>query len=358
MTPRPCPRHLSRALTLLLAASLLLVVPSRGAGDEPADAANDVPTRIMLLGDSVTQGSAGDWTWRYRLWRHLRAAGADVDFVGPDRHLADQAGPSYAYADRSFDQDHAAAWGLWAAAGMERVGGLVTTHRPDVVVVMLGINDLLFNAPAESVLWCLQRIVEEARAADPGVDVVLSEVTQTWGTLDGRAEAVNAGLPALAASLTTPESRVSIAHAAAGYRVSHTFDGSHPSAQGEVRIAAAVADALSLLGIGAPYPRPLRTVGNVPRPPVILRARPANRAVRLSWKPPAGATSFFLWRRDATAKHRWHRMAQPVTGTKLRVTGLRNLHRYEFKMKARKGGITVWDVTSPMVSGSPPPLNR
>ncbi len=313
----------------------------------------DGPTRIMLLGDSVTQGSAGDWTWRYRLWRHLGAAGADVDFVGPHQHLADPAGPSHAYADRAFDRDHAAEWGMWAAAGMERVTGLVAAYRPDVIVVMLGINDLIFQAPTEAVLWCLQRIVELARAVDPEVDVVLSEVTQTWVTSDGRAAAVNDGLLEVASSLTSAESRVVIAHAAAGYHVTHTYDTSHPSAQGELRVAAAVADALSLLGVGTPYARPLPVVGNVPRPPVILRARAADRAVRLSWDPPAGATSFLLWRRDATRRQRWQRMAGPVMGRKLRVAGLRNQHRYEFKMKARKGHVTVKDVSSRVVSARP-----
>ena len=313
----------------------------------------DGSARIMLLGDSVTHGSAGDWTWRYRLWRHLEAVGAEADFVGPATDLADRAGPSQDYADPGFDRDHAAVWGMWAAAAMERAAELVLAHRPDVIVVMLGVNDLVGNAPADAVLWCLRRIVEEARTVDPGVDVVLSEVTQTWFTVDGRAAAINDELPALAASLTTPESQVAIAHASWGYRIGHTYDTSHPSAQGELRIAAAVADALSGLGVGAPYLRPLPTVGNVPRPPVVLRARAANRAVRLSWDAPAGATSFLVWRRNVTTKERWHRMPHPVLGTRLRVSGLRNHHRYEFKMKARKGDKTVKDVTSRVVSARP-----
>ena len=43
--------------------------------------------RILIVGDSMTQGSAGDWTWRYGLWKHLDDADVDVDFVGPNDDL-------------------------------------------------------------------------------------------------------------------------------------------------------------------------------------------------------------------------------------------------------------------------------
>lgn len=27
---------------------------------------------VMVVGDSITQGTEGDWTWRYRLWEWFR----------------------------------------------------------------------------------------------------------------------------------------------------------------------------------------------------------------------------------------------------------------------------------------------
>lgn len=38
---------------------------------------------MMIVGDSLTQGSEGDWTWRYRLWEWLKSQEVLVDFVGP-----------------------------------------------------------------------------------------------------------------------------------------------------------------------------------------------------------------------------------------------------------------------------------
>jgi hypothetical protein len=44
----------------------------------------------------------------------------------------------------------------------------------------------------------------------------------------------------------------------------HTWDGTHPNAQGELRIAAAFADTLAgQLGIGAPFPRPFPKVSEI-----------------------------------------------------------------------------------------------
>jgi hypothetical protein len=38
---------------------------------------------VMVVGDSISQGGEGDWTWRYRLWEWLKSQEIVVDFVGP-----------------------------------------------------------------------------------------------------------------------------------------------------------------------------------------------------------------------------------------------------------------------------------
>ena len=39
--------------------------------------------RIMIVGDSITKGSSGDYTWQYLLYKHLRADGVSPQMVGP-----------------------------------------------------------------------------------------------------------------------------------------------------------------------------------------------------------------------------------------------------------------------------------
>lgn len=61
--------------------------------------------RVMFVGDSMTIGSAGDFTWRYRMWQHLnRTFGGPYRIVGPRSELYDTAAGaavSYAYRDRT-----------------------------------------------------------------------------------------------------------------------------------------------------------------------------------------------------------------------------------------------------------------
>lgn len=108
---------------------------------QSSSVAADVPVRILVVGDSVTQGSAGDWTWRYRLWRHLQATSAvPVDLVGPRDDLYDhraRTSGNHDYVDPAFDTQHAARWGTNLAVADVPIHQLVETYQPDVVVALL-----------------------------------------------------------------------------------------------------------------------------------------------------------------------------------------------------------------------------
>ena len=66
--------------------------------------------------------------------------------------------------------------------------------------------------------------------------------------------------------MTTPASPVVLADTAREFiAADHTWDGTHPNPRGEIRIAAAFADALAgAFGLGAPYPRPYPDLPDVP----------------------------------------------------------------------------------------------
>jgi len=49
---------------------------------------------MMVVGDSISQGGEGDWTWRYRLWEWFRKEDVVVDFVGPLLGTRPQAVPA------------------------------------------------------------------------------------------------------------------------------------------------------------------------------------------------------------------------------------------------------------------------
>lgn len=333
----------------------VLAAPVAPAAAEPTPE----PVRVLLVGDSVTQGSAGDWTWRYRLWQHLAAAGVAVDLVGPRTDLYDNVAEEHgstAYADGAFDRDHAARWGMQVEVLDVPIEQLVAEHRPDVVVEMLGFNDLYAQRSPETVATRIGRFVDEARSADPAVDVVLAEATQSWFP---SVPDLNARLPVVAAAATNAESRVVVAATAAGHdMLEDTWDGSHPNARGEVRIAWAVADALHGLGIGPAADRtvPFPPVG--PRTGARLAAAAGDGSATLTWSGPPGATSQYVWVRDLTVGQPWTRLPFRVEGGAWTGRHLTNGHRYDYRLQPVKGddepgGRVFSDVVS--VVPAPPP---
>jgi hypothetical protein len=54
---------------------------------------NPGATRIMVVGDSISQGVEGDWTWRYRLWEWFKSQDIAIDYVGPFLGTRPQAVP-------------------------------------------------------------------------------------------------------------------------------------------------------------------------------------------------------------------------------------------------------------------------
>jgi hypothetical protein len=184
-----------RPLRILCAALLavpLLALPTPAAADPP-------PTKILLVGSSTTHGSSGDYTWRYRLWKHLTGHGVNVDFVGPDNHLYDNVHSTStsfletdAYVDPAFDRDHEARWGRFLGAfagqspgGRQLIGADVTAYQPDYVVVMLGLNDLTWYTTRDPALVAadMGEFIANARAARPTVRLVLVAVQPTKGAL-------------------------------------------------------------------------------------------------------------------------------------------------------------------------------
>lgn len=331
-----------KSLLGLVVGILLLgsVVAARGLSRGPgAEDEGDRPLRIMLVGDSVTQGSAGDWTWRYRLWKHLRGLGVDVDFVGPESALYDLPNvfeDSYEYVDPDFDQDHAAGNGETFETSPP-IAGLVEEFQPDVVVEMLGINDLeLERVSAETVDGRLEDFVESAREVEPGVDLVLSRLPQLW--LRDEVAEYNALLDDTAEQLDTEESRLVVATPEIGFNSQdHVTEFAHPNAAGELVIAAAVADALAQLGIGEPYPRPLPDVEVGPRLAPILSATAGDGQVELAWTAPPGASEYRLFQRDVALGEDFFRRPERLVGEYFVVKDLINGHAYEFKLEAIKG---------------------
>ena len=361
---RRCLLRLVLVLTVAAAAAVaanLVVVPPAGAGQASARQASGEPLRVLIVGDSVTQGSAGDFTWRYRLWAHLTAGGAAVDFVGPRDDLQDNidgGAGSQDYADPAFDRDHAARWGQTLAFFVRDVApieDLVATYHPDVVIEMLGVNDLTFlTHSADRVASDMRAFVAKARSADPAVDVVLGHLSQTWYD---KVPEFNALLDGLAIELDDATSRVTTAAVDTGFALQlDTWDPAHPNAQGEVLIAAAMADALAGLGLATPYPRPVPVVPLGPRQAAVVQATATDGGASLTWTGPPGADHEIVWLRDVSLHQGWTPLPDRVAAKTTTLSGLTNGHTYAVTLQPVKG---YWpaadDVRSAVVRVRPLP---
>ncbi|MDX6331839.1 MAG: hypothetical protein QOI83_4222, partial [Streptomycetaceae bacterium] len=136
----------------------------------------------------------------------------------------------------------------------------VRTHRPDILLVSLGLIDLGFYTTAEQTEANLRRFIEEARSADPEIAAVLLPVIpNTRADLDpdfaDQCEELNTRMAKAIADLGTPSSPLLLASRPAGYDILlDTYDGTHPNASGEHRLAAAFADSMhQAWDMGAPY---------------------------------------------------------------------------------------------------------
>jgi hypothetical protein len=220
--------------------------------------------RIMPVGDSMTIGSAGEHTWRYRLWRHLCGTyGGPFTLVGPRETLYDKAADaptSYAYADPGFPRAHLAGWGEGWLHMAPLIGEAVRSCRADVLLVSLGLIDLGFYTNAEQTAGNVREFVAGARAADPRVRMVVLPVipnvrARSDDAFAAQVAAFNELLAKTAADLDEPRSPLLLASIPSSYDIhSDTYDGTHPNESGEHKIAAAFADAMYQgWDVGEPY---------------------------------------------------------------------------------------------------------
>lgn len=253
------------ACLTMLAAGLALLggIPAATADDGEAP----VPPRILVLGDSLTQGFGGDATWRYWFWREANRQKVLVDLVGPDRGFAAGFGTRYERPNLYFDRDHAARGGASVNDQIAVVDQLMATYQPQVVVVELGANDVLRGDSGETVAAEIEELLGRVWLAAPQARVLLAEIPPHPTRPEASAAGAEANLR-LAARFAE-DARVVIAHnrtdaALPWVPALHTFDGLHPNAAGQTLLAQHLADAFHRAGL-------------LPQPPAIYRTR--------SWAP-------------------------------------------------------------------------
>ena len=208
---------------------------SQGAGSDPVTATplpqrSDVTVRIMPLGDSITQSVTPYNSYRYYLWHLLLSENYRVDFVG-SRNGVGGGLP----ANPDFDMDHEGHAGWRADEILANIQAWAMQASPDAVLLHIGHNDLCQGQSIASTVVDIGGIVDVLRTVNPHIHILLAQLI---ASSDCGIPLLNAKLPALVADKTTAESPITLVDQYTGFDASTmTFDGTHPNAIGDLRMA-------------------------------------------------------------------------------------------------------------------------
>ncbi|MEV7966112.1 GDSL-type esterase/lipase family protein [Sphaerisporangium sp. NPDC088356] len=238
---------------------------------------------IMIVGDSISQGREGDYSWRYRFWRNLTELEIPARFVGPwagtwvssavqpGDHPAHPADPVHAGRYRrgiAFGGSrHYASWGRMLREAKDNIRDAVAAYDADYLMVALGFNDLAWGVSRPAGLLAdAETFVRRARDSNPDVQLLIANVVHRTRLRDH---------PSLARDITTYNRELSFSLAAMSTARSRTvlvdldgvydpygdaYDGVHPNSGGEIKIALAFERVFSLefdygrAGLLAPVP--------------------------------------------------------------------------------------------------------
>jgi hypothetical protein len=343
-------------LTLFLGA-LAPVVTAAPAAAAPAG-------KVMIVGDSISQGHEGDYTWRYRLAQHLSNAGAVPNFVGPwtgTNKLPAAYPPGWpntasppvhdgAYRQGiSFDADNLAQWGWQMHQAKDVIQAQVQTYVPDYLLIELGFNDLAWgiNSP-QGTLDDLRTLISRARAAKPNVRIVIGTVVHR-SPLDGFPNLprdisdFNSLLGIAMPTISTSTSPAVMADLDLAYNPStDTCDGLHPNVRGEYVIAKTFADTMfGAFSVGAAFgPLPASMPANLtPGPPPSITTQQVGWDIKVSWTHVFGATGYRFFYRDVTRGDVFAETVFPIFADSWTAGAIPAGHRMEFYVESMRGDL-------------------
>lgn len=238
--------------------SVPALADSLGTGSNPALANStpfDVPParRIMVIGDSISEGGFGYNSFRRAVWNGLvsRDSKPLVDFVGTRYGVTNNGGSCGVNSatngmppNPEFDPDHQAYWG-WCVDGVNtelpgRLTTLATNHlTPDIALVHLGTNDINQQGQTGAQISTeLEALIGTLRARNPSIRILLAKLIPFQGG-EAQISLLNAEIESLASNpaINTPASPITLVDQNTGFTAGDRYDPFHPNESGEAKMA-------------------------------------------------------------------------------------------------------------------------
>jgi lysophospholipase L1-like esterase len=188
-------------------------------------------TRIMAMGDSITQAFSGTPSYRYYLYQLLTQAGFGVDFVG-SMIGATNGNPS----QLGFDQNHEGHSGWRADELAQHAAEWAAAYKPEILLLHAGSNDVEQGQSTDSTIDDLRSIINGVRSQVPDVKVLIAQIIPSQGH-DSLVSSLNNAIPSLASEISNNQSPVNVVDMNSGFSLNDTFDGIHLTSNGESKMA-------------------------------------------------------------------------------------------------------------------------
>ena len=183
--------------------------------------------KVMPLGDSITDGYNIPGGYRKRLWQRLvTQEGYSFDFVGSLSNGPTELG----------DKNHEGHSGWKIRDIRANIDSYINSAQPDLVLLMLGSNDMYANDDLPNAPGRLQELVQRINILRPGVTTILSTVTNR-SDQQSKIPPFNAELPGVVQNLNNMGYNVVLVNAYAALTLSDLADGVHPNAGGYDKLA-------------------------------------------------------------------------------------------------------------------------
>ncbi|MEV0132201.1 ricin-type beta-trefoil lectin domain protein [Dactylosporangium sp. NPDC050688] len=282
--------HRLRLISTAAAVTVLAATVAVAAAS-PAHAESNRGVRVMPLGASITDGFTTPGGYRTGLWQRFVRGGYAVDFVGSASNGPASLG----------DRDHEGHTG-WRIDQIDaRVADWLRATNPHAVLLHVGTNDVSQNHGLANAPGRLSGLIDKIQLHAPGVEIFVAQLVPSSNSAnETRIRAFNAALPGVVAGKGP---RVHLVDMHSVVSVSDLADGTHPTAAGYDKMAAAWYSALRSV------PNSLRPAGPPTAKAVNLTNARSLRCLDVNRASTAAGAATIIWDCHGGANQRWSRTA-------------------------------------------------
>lgn len=183
---------------------------------------------IMPLGDSITHGAGIEGSYRIELWSLLKSS-FQIDFVGSKSN-----GPS------TIDRDHEGHPGETIEYIQAEIDGWLSTHHPQIVLLMIGTNDMLSSDTYSYATATdrLEELIYQITEHSPNTELLVASIPPLSDPIaNARVIYFNSVVPAIVNDYYRKGKRVYYANMHDVLALEDLADGTHPNETGYQKMA-------------------------------------------------------------------------------------------------------------------------